>query len=57
MKSVVAVTGLRFEGRIAAGPGVWSIADLPLPLGLAASIVIAVGASVILVQRYRTIAA
>ena len=26
MKSVVAVTGLRFEGRIAAGPGVWSIA-------------------------------
>ena len=26
MKSVVAVTGLRFEGRIAAGPGVSSIA-------------------------------
>jgi len=42
---------------VAPGPGAWSIADLPLSLGLAASIVIAVGASAILVQRYRTIAA
>ena len=42
---------------VAPGPGVWSIADLPLSLGLASSLVIAVGSCAILVQRYRTIAA
>lgn len=37
--------------------GVWQLASLPLSLGLADSIVIALGASAILVQRYRTITA
>lgn len=37
--------------------GIWTMTDLPVLLGLVASIVIALGTSVILVQRYRTIAA
>ena len=37
--------------------GAWPLTGLPLSLGLAASLVIALGASAILVQRYRTIAA
>ena len=37
--------------------GVWPLTDLPVFLGLIASIVIALGTSAILVQRYRTIAA
>ena len=37
--------------------GVWPMTDLPLSLGLVASIVIALGVSAILIQRYRTIAA
>ena len=37
--------------------GVWTMTDLPVSLGLIASIVIALGTSAILVQRYRTIAA
>jgi ABC-2 type transport system permease protein len=42
---------------IAPSPGVWSESGLPLAIGVVASCVIAVGASAILVQRYRTIAA
>ena len=37
--------------------GAWPLTDLPLWLGLVAALVIALGSSVILVQRYRTIAA
>jgi ABC-2 type transport system permease protein len=37
--------------------GIWPMTDLPVSLGLIASIVIALGTSAILVQRYRTIAA
>jgi ABC-2 type transport system permease protein len=37
--------------------GIWTMTSLPVSLGLIASIVIALGASAILVQRYRTIAA
>jgi hypothetical protein len=37
--------------------GVWPLTDLPVALGLITSIVIALGTSAILVQRYRTIAA
>ncbi len=37
--------------------GSWAVAGLPVVLGLVVSLVIAVGASAILVQRYRTIAA
>lgn len=37
--------------------GTWAATGLPVALGLIASVVIAVGASTILVQRYRTIAA
>jgi ABC-2 type transport system permease protein len=42
---------------IAPSPGAWPATDLPVVLGVIASAVIAVGASAILVQRYRTIAA
>jgi ABC-2 type transport system permease protein len=38
-------------------PGAWPISGLPVSLGLAASIVFALGSSAILVQRYRTISA
>lgn len=41
----------------APSPGVWPDSGLPVGLGVVASLVIAVGASAILVQRYRTIAA
>lgn len=37
--------------------GIWTMTSLPVSLGLIASIVIALGSSAILVQRYRTIAA
>lgn len=37
--------------------GVWPLTDLPVALGLITSIVIALGTSAILVQRYRTISA
>jgi ABC-2 type transport system permease protein len=37
--------------------GTWAATGLPVALGLIASVVIAVGASTILIQRYRTIAA
>lgn len=37
--------------------GTWAATGLPVSLGLVASIVIAIGAGTILVQRYRTIAA
>jgi ABC-2 type transport system permease protein len=37
--------------------GIWQMTDLPVSLGLVASIVVAAGTSAILVQRYRTIAA
>ena len=42
---------------VAPTSGAWPLTGLPLSLGLVASIVIALGASAILVQRYRTIAA
>ncbi len=42
---------------IAPSPGVWPETGLPVLLGAVASLVIAVGASAIMVQRYRTIAA
>ncbi len=42
---------------IAPAAGVWPITGLPVSLGLVAAIVIALGASAILVQRYRTISA
>jgi ABC-2 type transport system permease protein len=42
---------------IAPSPGVWPETGLPVTLGVIASCVIAVGASAILLQRYRTIAA
>jgi len=45
-----------FFGR-APAVGVWASTGLPVSLGLIAAIAIALGASAILVQRYRTIAA
>ena len=42
---------------VAPSTGVWPLTGFPVSLGLAASLVIAVGATAILVQRYRTIAA
>ena len=42
---------------VAPQPGAWPMAGLPVSVGLITSIVIALGTSAILVQRYRTIAA
>jgi ABC-2 type transport system permease protein len=42
---------------VAPSAGVWPITGLPVSLGLGASIVIALGASAVLVHRYRTIVA
>ena len=42
---------------VAPSSEVWATTGLPVALGLVASLVIAVGSSAILVQRYRTIAA
>jgi hypothetical protein len=42
---------------VAPSSGVWPVRTVPLALGVIASLVIAVGSSAILVQRYRTISA